>query len=131
MTTKTDQNQEYYNNFALSTKSFGDLILNCDINKVNAILHNSGNFNSNENFLMILGHLKDYYQKSDVKGIEISDTYVIFVENENLNRNIDSFYQKNHKYIGLANTNISLLTIGKSLEDIVKKYCDEHDDPFH
>jgi hypothetical protein len=110
--------------------TLGELIFRCEVKIVCEILHNSDRFSKNKDFLLILNHLKTYWEQSN-NEIEISNTHVIFVENLNKNRNIDSFSINNYKYGGLTKTETGLLVVGKTLEEIVKKYCDEYEDPFH
>ena len=103
--------------------SFGEILSKCTTNNVVNIIKSSNLFGPNEDFSMIINHLKSYYSNLDNVGIKIPSD-VIFVS-----KNEDIFENQYIKKSTLGKYNI--ITIDIKFDKIVQSYCDEHSDPMH
>ena len=105
---------------------FGLLITKCKTDNVVNKIESSNLFNSNENFKMIINHLKKYCSELDNIGIKIPSD-VIFLDKID-----EKQQQQDGKFIVksiLGKFNIFSFDI--NFEKIIKSYCDEYLDPFH
>ncbi|MBI96596.1 hypothetical protein CL656_05570 [bacterium] len=105
---------------------FGLIITKCKTDNVVNKIESSNLCNSNEDFGMILNHLKKYCSELDNIGIKIPSD-VIFLDKID-----EKQQQQDRKFIENSRLGkLNIFTFDINFEKIIESYCDEYSDPFH
>ncbi len=107
--------------------SFGEIISKCSTNNVVNKIKSSNLFHPDENFSMIINHLKSYYSNLTHVGIKMPSD-VIFLKKIDYKDELDiNKFSIENSILGKLN----IFTVNIKFKKIVHSYCDEHSDPLH
>ena len=107
--------------------SFGEIISKCSTNNVVNKIKSSNLFHPDENFSMIINHLKSYYSNLIHVGIKMPSD-VIFLKKIDYKDELDiNKFSIENSILGKLN----IFTVNIKFKKIVHSYCDEHSDPLH
>ena len=107
--------------------SFGEIISKSSTNNVVNKIKSSNLFHPDENFSMIINHLKSYYSNLIHVGIKMPSD-VIFLKKIDYKDELDiNKFSIENSILGKLN----IFTVNIKFKKIVHSYCDEHSDPLH
>tara|TARA_B100000886_G_scaffold101540_1_gene67450 strand:+ start:534 stop:1007 length:474 start_codon:yes stop_codon:yes gene_type:complete len=106
--------------------SFGEIISKCKTNNVVNKIKSSNLFHPDENFSIIINHLKSYYSNLINVGIKMPSD-VIFLKKIDYKDELDNNkFSTENSILGKLN----IFTVNIKFKKIVHSYCDEHSDPL-
>ena len=108
--------------------SFGEIISKSSTNNVVNKIKSSNLFHPDENFSMIINHLKSYYSNLIHVGIKMPSDVIFLkkIDDKDELLDYDKFSIEN-SILGKLN----IFTVNIKFKKIVHSYCDEHSDPLH
>ena len=108
--------------------SFGEIISKSSTNNVVNKIKSSNLFHPDENFSMIINHLKSYYSNLVHVGIKMPSDVIFLkkIDDKDELLDYDKFSIEN-SILGKLN----IFTVNIKFKKIVHSYCDEHSDPLH